>query len=269
MRVTALHTYPIKGCRRMDHGRASVEPWGLAGDRRWMVVDPTGEAITQREAPGLTGVRPDSRPDGVLSVRAAERPDLSVSEPADGPLVEVSVFGQPIVAAYAGDAARVWFSTALGRDARLVWLADPTQRPVYRDRPSVGRVSLADRFPLALANAASLDAVNGWLAAAGSAEGPLPMTRFRPNVVVAGAPPWAEDAWTGGRIRIGSAVFRVPGPIARCVVTTTDQETGERNHEPLRVLGRHRNVDQRLLFATGLVPDGPGEIAVGDLLEAA
>lgn len=267
MRVAALHTYPIKGCYRLDHDAAPVEPWGLAGDRRWMVVDADGEAITQREAPDLTGVRPAARPGGGLVVHAPDRPDLEVSEPVDGDVVPVSVFGQPVAATLAADEASAWFAKLLDRDARLVWLDDPTRRPVHRDRDSPERVTFADGYPVALTNTASLAALNDWLAEAGSPEGPLPMTRFRPNVVIDGAPAWAEDSWTGGRIRIGAVPFRVDGPIARCVVTTTDQETGDRGHEPLRILGRHRNVKQKLLFATNLVPDGPGTIALGDPVE--
>jgi uncharacterized protein YcbX len=267
VRVVSLHVYPIKGGRRIDQDRAAVEPWGLAGDRRWMVVDPDGEAITQREAPGLTGVQPAFRPGGGLVIRAAGRSDLDAPEPAGGELVPVSIFRQPLRATHAGAEAQTWFSSLLDRDARLVWLDDPTRRPVYRDRDSPERVNLADDFPVSLASTASLDAVNDWLLREGSPEGPLPMNRFRPNVVVSGAPAWAEDGWTGGRVRIGEVAFRVPQPIGRCVVTTTDQETGERGHEPLRILGRHRNVGRKTLFATNLVPDAPGVIAVGDLLE--
>jgi uncharacterized protein YcbX len=267
MRVTGLFTYPIKGCYRLAHDGARVQPWGLAGDRRWMVVDPDGEAVTQREAPALTAVRPSPRAGGGLVIRAVDRPDLEVPEPSGDDLVDVSVFGQPLAAAYAGDEAQKWFSALLERRARLVWLDDPRRRPVYRDRVSSERVSFADGFPVSLACVASLAALNDWLLAAGSPEGPLPMTRFRPNVVVSGSPPWAEDGWTGGRLRIGAVTFRVPEPIARCMVTTTDQETGERGSEPLRILGRHRNVEQRLLFATNLLPEAPGAIAVGDPVE--
>jgi hypothetical protein len=269
MRVSALHTYPIKGCYRLDLDDARVEPWGLAGDRRWMVVDADGEAVTQREAPALTGVRPAPRSGGGLIIRSADAPDLDVPEPAGGPLVDVSVFGQPLAATFAGDGARAWFSKLLDRDARLVWLDDPTRRPVHRDRESPERVTFADEYPVALTNTASLAALNDWLAEAGSPEWPLPMTRFRPNIVIDGAEPWVEDGWTGGRVRIGAVPFRVAGPIGRCVVTTTDQETGVRGHEPLRILGRYRNVNQKLLFAANLVPDARGRIAVGDPVERA
>jgi uncharacterized protein YcbX len=84
---------------------------------------------------------------------------------------------------------------------------------------------------------------------------------------VEGAPAWAEDGWVGGRLRIGEVTFRAPKPCGRCVVTTTDQETGARGHEPLRTLGRHRNIGGKLLFGLNLIPDATGEIRVGDEVE--
>jgi uncharacterized protein YcbX len=93
------------------------------------------------------------------------------------------------------------------------------------------------------------------------------MTRFRPNAVVAGAPAWAEDGWTGRRLRIGEVEFRMPKPCDRCVLTTNDQETGERGREPLRTLGRMRNINQELLFGMNLIPDNTGTLRVGDPVE--
>ena len=269
MHVAAIHTYPIKGCYRLDHDRAEVLPWGLAGDRRWLIVDAgTGRFVTQRETTALTGIRP-ALVDGALVLRAAGQPDLVVPEPSGAELMEVTVWSFTGAAAPAGPAADDWLSATLERKVRLVFLDDPTRRVV---NPEYGqpddRVSFADGYPLLLANTASLDALNDMILATGSWEEPLPMTRFRPNLVIAGAPAWAEDGWTGGRIRVGEVTFRVPKPCDRCVVTTTDQETGERGKEPLRTLARFRNVDQALLFATNLIPDNRGHIAVGDLVEA-
>jgi hypothetical protein len=90
------------------------------------------------------------------------------------------------------------------------------------------------------------------------------MTRFRPNVVVTGAPAWAEDDWVGRRLRIGEVTFRAAKACDRCVVTTIDQETGEKGRQPLFALGRHRRTEQGLLFALNLIPDGTGGIRVGD-----
>jgi MOSC domain-containing protein len=277
VRLTSVHTYPIKGCHRIDHDTADVDPWGLAGDRRWLVVDDAdGRSVTQREAPGLVTVRP-SVVDGVLRLRADGAPDLDLPEPAGEP-VPVAVHHVSLVATPAGPAADSWFTAVLDRKVRLVWLDDPTRRPIGGEyAEAADRVSFADGYPVLLANTASLGALNGWLLEDGSPEGPLPMDRFRPNLVVSGAEPWAEDGWPGRRLRIGSATFRAAGPCGRCVVTTTDQRTGERGHEPLRTLGKHRRglrvsggwrvgqdqVGGKLLFGTNLIPDGPGRVEVG------
>ncbi len=263
MRLASVHTYPVKGFHRVDHDGAQVEPWGLAGDRRWLVTDDAGRMLTQREEPRLTRCQP-SYVDGDLVVSARGRPDLHVPAKA-GELVEVSVFGTPVRLSRAGAAADAWLSETLGREVHLMYLDDPTRRPVdpRYGRPD-DRVSLADGYPVLLANPASLVVLNDWIAEGGSDEGPLPMTRFRPNVVVDGVPAWAEDGWVGRRLRIGAVTFRVPKPCDRCVVTTTDQETGERGREPLRTLGRYRKVGQALLFAMNLIPDRTGEIRVGD-----
>ncbi|WP_117666041.1 MOSC domain-containing protein [Micromonospora sp. MW-13] len=265
MRLAAVHTYPVKGCHRLDHDGARVEPWGLAGDRRWLVVDADGVGITQRETTALVGLRAVPRDDGLV-LRAAGRPDLDVAEPTGAPPLPVRVFRNrlPVPALPAGRAADDWLGALLGRPVRL---ARPTRHlaPGDRAHDTGDRVSFADEYPLLLAATASLDALNAWLAGAG--EEPVPMSRFRPNLVVTGIPAWAEDDWAGRRLRIGSARFRAAGSCGRCVVTTTDQETGARGKEPLRTLGRHRSIGGKLLFGLHLVPDGPGVVRVGDPVE--
>ena len=260
MRITALHTYPVKGCRRLEHDVALVEPWGLAGDRRWMMVDPDGVGITQRDTTRLTQLTVRARAGG-LELSAPGLPPLSVDEPADGAKEFVRVFRhQAAVPARIAESA--WSSAFLRQPARLVWQADPTRAVDSGGRPH-DRVSLADAHPMLLTAEASLAALNDWLVEAG--EEPVPMTRFRPNVVVAGVEAWAEDAWVGRRLRLGGTTVRVAEACARCVVTTVDQETGEKGREPLRMLGRRRRVDNRLLFGIKLIPDGPaGRLSVGD-----
>jgi uncharacterized protein YcbX len=275
MRIASLHTYPIKGCHRLDHDAARVEPWGLAGDRRWLVVDADGVGITQRTTARLVGLRP-LHADGGLTLRAVTPtgidvpalPDLAVAEPHDGDEVDVRVFSSEaaVPARLAADTAHAWLTELLGRPARLVWMADPTVREV---NALVGeehdRVSFADAYPILVATTASLAALGDWLQEAG--DEPVPMTRFRPNIVVDGATPWAEDDWFGRRLRIGDVVLRAAKPSDRCVVTTIDQETAEKGRQPLRILGVHRNSPLGLLFGMNLIPDGPddlGVIRVGD-----
>lgn len=267
MHVTGLHTYAIKGCYRTDVAEAIVEPWGFAGDRRFMIVDESYRMLTQREESGLVHIRPALDADQ-LTLRAAGHDDLVVDVVA-GELVDTNVHSSLVQGALVDEVADKWVSAVLGRPAHLLWLDDPTRRRINPDYSlDTDRVSFADGYPVLLANNASLDVLNDWLYEAQSLEGPLPMTRFRPNIVLGDAAPWAEDPWTGGRIRVGAITFRVPKPCDRCVVTTTDQDTGQRGHEPLRTLARHRNVNQGLMFATNLIPDGTGTIRIGDEVTA-
>jgi hypothetical protein len=263
VRVRSIHSYPVKSCRRLDHDRATVDPWGLTGDRRWLITDDQGVLLTQRQEPRLIEVRP-AIVGGALVLRHEHAPDLTLPA-VPGDLEPVTIWGSTVPVTRVGEHADVWLSATLDRKLRLYHLDDPTRRPVDPDYATPDdRVSLADGYPLLLTNSASLAALNDWLAEESPHEGPLPMTRFRPNVVVDGAGAWAEDGWLGGRLRIGALTFRAPKACGRCVITTTDQETGARGREPLRTLARHRKVKQDLLFGLNLIPDGTGGIAVGD-----
>ncbi|GIE95711.1 MOSC domain-containing protein [Paractinoplanes rishiriensis] len=270
MRITGLFTYPVKGCRRIEHDAAVVEPWGLAGDRRWLLVDADGVGLTQRDEPRIALLTVRERPGG-LELVAPGRPAFVVDEPVDGSVDGsgefVRVFrahaAAPARVAGSGDAA-AWVSAFLGRPARLVWQADPTGRSIPDREYATDPVNFADGFPLLAANEASLSALNDWLVESG--DDPVPMARFRPNVVIAGAAPWAEDEWTGKRLRIGDLTLRVANPCPRCVVTTIDQDTAERGRQPLFVLGRYRRFARGLLFARALIPMDPngGSLRVGD-----
>jgi uncharacterized protein YcbX len=238
-----------------------VEPWGLAGDRRWLVVDEEAKLITQREWPALGRIRPRLHAEGLV-LQAHGATVLDVPFPT-GATTDVEHFRDRIAATPAGDSADQWITQVIGRPAHLVYLDDPTRRPVDPQFAAPDdRVSFADGFPLLMTNEKSLEAVNDWLIEAG--DEPVAMTRFRPNVVVGGAPAWAEDDWVGGRIVIGGVTFRAPKPCDRCVLTTIDPETGEKGKQPLRVLGQHRRFPGGLLFGINLIPDGRGKIALGD-----
>jgi hypothetical protein len=267
-RVASIHVYPMKACRAVNVDQAQVEPWGLAGDRRWLLVDPAGRFISQREEQTLALVTvgyADSC--GTIAVSAAGHPARFVTPPSQAggaEMMDVTIWGEPVLAAAAGAQADAWFSGYLGHPVRLVYLDDPTRRPVDPEYGAAGDVvSFADGYPLLLTNASSLDALGDWLVESG--DEPVPMTRFRPSVVVAGPDPWAEDAWR--RVRIGPVSFRVAKPCGRCVVTTIDQDTAERGREPLMMLGRRRRFGQELVFGQNLIPDTPGRITVGDPVE--
>jgi uncharacterized protein len=263
--LASVHIYPLKGCRAVDLDESVVEPWGLAGDRRWMLVNSDCRFVSQREHPALARLIIRYGPGADITASSEGYPTMRVAVPGESPeLLKVTVWGSTVLSAAAGPEADAWFSDYLGEKVRLVYLDDPTRRAVDPDHGADGDVvSFADGYPLLLTNAGSLDQLGEWLTAAG--DQPLPMNRFRPNVVVDGYEPWAEDRWR--RIRIGSVSFRVAKPCDRCVVTTTDQTTGVRGRQPLRILAAHRRFGQKLIFGQNIIPDSPGRIRVGDPVE--
>jgi uncharacterized protein YcbX len=266
--LSGIYRYPVKSCRREELLHAEVEPWGLSGDRRWMIVDPGGSCVTAREYAQLVLV--DARLDGNgLLLRAPGRPELVVKAP-DTELVSVDVHGTELAATPAAPDVHAWFSELLGAPARLVYLDDATRR---RPSPNFStpddRVSFADAYPLLLTSVDSLAALNVAIAAgARAAEAPLPITRFRPNLVVSGAPAWAEDGWR--RVRIGSVTFRAVKGCDRCVMTLIDPETAAKGKEPIATLTKVRRWDGATWFGMQLIPASPAPgntVRVGDPVE--
>ncbi|MFF7299933.1 MOSC N-terminal beta barrel domain-containing protein [Streptomyces sp. NPDC008265] len=265
LHVQALHIHPVKSVAGFAPDAVAVEPWGLSGDRRWALIDTEGTVLTQRRHArlALAAARPAGA--GRIAVTAPGMAELVVEEPEPGPLEPVTLFGKKVDTVVAARSAADWFSAYLGEPVRLVHMDDPAvRRPVDPDYALPGEtVSLADGYPLLIATLASLDALNSLIAQGDHPEeGPLPMDRFRPNVVVSGAEAWAEDGWR--RVAIGDAVFRGARECGRCVVTTTDQATAERGKEPLKTLARHRRIGKSLAFGRLFVPLRLGTLRVGD-----
>ncbi|MEU3661864.1 MOSC N-terminal beta barrel domain-containing protein [Streptomyces sp. NPDC032940] len=265
-RLQSIHVHPVKAFRGLAPREAVVEPWGLAGDRRWMLVDDGGKVVTQREQPRLALAAAELLPGGGLRLSAPGMSPLTVPVPQAGSTVPVQLFRDKVETVPArDDAVHAWCGALLGAEVRLVYLDEPaTRRPVDPEYALPGEtVSFADGYPLLLTTTASLDALNSLIARGDhAAEGPLPMNRFRPNLVVTGTDAWAEDGWS--RLTVGEVSFRVAKPSGRCVVTTTDQNTAARGREPLYSLGRHRRIGRKLVFGQNLVPLGPGTVRVGD-----
>ncbi|MEU5090528.1 MOSC N-terminal beta barrel domain-containing protein [Streptomyces sp. NPDC021356] len=263
----SIHIHPVKAFRPVGLTEAVVEPWGLAGDRRWAVIDHGGKVVTQRQQPHLAKAAAELSPGGGLRLSAPGLDPHVVPVPQPGATVTVDIFGEKVEAVAAGAAAHAWCSALVGAEVRLVHMDDPAgRRPVDPDYARPGEtVSFADGFPLLITTLSSLDSLNSLIAEGDHAEeGPLPMNRFRPSVVVTGTAAWAEDDWQ--RIAIGEVTFRVAKPCGRCVVTTTDQTTAERGKEPLRTLGRHRRFGGSLVFGQNLVPESAGTLRLGDPL---
>lgn len=258
--LSDIHVYPVKAMRGHRLDEAIVEPWGVQHDRRWLLTDPTYTFLTQREHPRLALVNVQVQARGI-GVRAPEMAPLDVEIPeASAPKHTVRIWNDTVEAVQAGADADAWFSRFLGVPCHLVYLDGTAFRPVDA-RYAVGDdvVSFADAFPVLLTATASLEALNARL------DSPLPMNRFRPNLVVSGADPFAEDRWA--RIRIGSVLFHVVKPCARCVVTTVDQQTGVTGKEPLKTLARFRKRGSKVYFGQNLIPAERGTVRVGDRVE--
>ncbi|MEU5218714.1 MOSC N-terminal beta barrel domain-containing protein [Streptomyces sp. NPDC020807] len=264
--LRSVHIHPVKAMRALSRTDAEVQPWGLAHDRRWTVVDGAGKIVTQRKHPRLALASAEPTADGGVVLSAPGHPSLEVGVP-DAALgtITTEVFEDLVEAVPAGPEAAAWVSAYLGIDARLVHMDAPEhRRPVAPKYALPGEtVTFADGYPVLVATSASLDALNALIAQGDHAhEGPLPMSRFRPNLVVDGTEAWAEDGWT--RLSVGEVTFRVARDCGRCVVTTTDQDTAARGKEPLRTLARHRTVNRRTIFGQLLVPEHRGTVRVGD-----
>ncbi len=259
-RITSIHIYPIKATRGVPLGEAAVEPRGLAHDRRWLLVDEHDRFLTQRDHARLALVHVQVQPAG-LDVQAPSMEPLTVPYPGrDAARRPVRIWKDDVNAVEAEVAAHAWFSRYLGIDCRLVYMDEAAVRPVDPAYDTGGdEVSFADGYPLLLTSDASLADLNTRL------DAPVPMSRFRPNLVVSGFDAFAEDRWS--RVRIGEMFFHVVKPCARCVVTTIDQQTAVGGKEPLRTLNRFRRQNGKVYFGENLIPEAPGVIRVGDAVE--
>jgi uncharacterized protein YcbX len=257
IRLTGLNIHPIKSARGIALTESMVDAFGLRYDRRWMVVDESGRFLSQRSHPRLALVVP-SIDNGTLRVEAPGMPALKTPlHPKASVATTVTVWADSCPATWVGERAAEWFSDFLGLPCSLVHMADDVVRPANPAFAAPGvRVGFADAFPFLLISEESLADLNRRLA------DPLPMNRFRPNLVVAGGQPYGEDEWK--RIEIGDVRLEVVKPCERCMVTTTDQATGERGKEPLRTLATYRKVGNDVMFGQNVVHQNTGRLRVGD-----
>ena len=260
MYLSSLYVYPIKSM-----GGISLEAWdvdgrGLRYDRRWMLVDEDGWFISQRELPRMALISVRIEPDRLV-LNAPQMPSLELPlGPTADEIIPVRIWDDLVGSAPVGDDADRWFGEFLGVRCSLVFLPDESVRQVDPDYGEAGdQVGLADGFPFLLISEASLADLNARM------EHPLPMNRFRPNLVIGGCEPFAEDVWK--LIRIGSLTFRVVKPCSRCTITTVDQTTAAKSKEPLRTLASFRKVGNKVLFGQNLIHDGTGTLRTNDPVE--
>ncbi|MCY4205966.1 MAG: MOSC domain-containing protein [Bacteroidetes bacterium] len=261
MVLEGLYIYPIKSTHRVSQLRSRVELWGLASDRRWMMINEEGIFLSQREFPRMSLIQAVPRENNELFLTAmGQRPitvEIPKKEAAD---LRVSIWGDLVPAQIASHRVNVWLSDFLGRTVRLVYMDDPNTRMANSTFAKPGTtISFSDGYPLLCTTSASLRELNE------KSPTPVPMERFRPNVVISGGQPFDEDHWK--RLRIGEVTFAVVKPCARCVITTVDQNTAVQGKEPLRTLSSFRKRNGKVLFGENLVPENTGVIRRGDEVE--
>lgn len=260
--VTAINLFPVKSLGGIALSQAQIDQRGLLLDRAFMVVEPDGSFLTQRDIPEMALVEVEvlSFETGSIALSAPGMEPITIGgSEGETPATSVTVWGDACKAIDQGDEAGAWLGTFLGRDCRLVRMADSHRRPVRHEGEERNIIGFQDGYPLLIISEASLRDLNKRLPE------PVLMNRFRPNIVIEGCRPFQEDSLKS--IRIGSIRFDLLEPCARCTVTTIDQATAGRGKEPLRTLSSYRRKDNKVLFGMNAVHRDTGVVKVGDLVE--
>lgn len=257
--VSQIWVYPIKSLGGIRLSTTKVFPKGFEHDRRFMLVNSAGVALTQRTHPvlALFQVNIDG-PELVVqykthSIRIPATPEACM------PPSMVTIWDDSVRANEVGPEFSFWFSRLIGEDCRFMYFPESSPRPVDPQyQVDNEHVSLADAYPVLIIGQESLNELNSRLSS------PVPVNRFRPNIVFTGGNPFDEDQW--GEFAISSAEFIAVKPCARCVLTTVDQHTGEKGPEPLRTLAKFRTHNNKVLFGQNVLVKNPSEIRTGEQL---
>lgn len=259
--VQDIFIYPIKSLGGIRLLEAVVEEKGFQHDRRWMLVDEEGVFVSQRDYPQLALFSVDLG-ENELIVYQRKSKENSIQIPfgeASGPEVMVFIWDDQVLAKVVHPDISQWFSVVLGINVNLVVMPENSHRKVDARYAVNGEsVSFADGMPYLLIGQESLNDLNSKL------ENPVPMDRFRPNIVFTGGVPFLEDSLR--KIKIGAIDFQIVKPCARCVMTTVDQESGIKGKEPLKTLASYRTLNNKLYFGQNAVALQSGKISVGDLI---
>ena len=258
--LSQIFLYPVKSLAGIKIQRWPVDKNGLMYDRKWMLVDDDRQFLSQRRLPKMALIKPRIEQDRLI-ISAPGMPDLSLElQPDGGDDIEVGIWHDQCLAKTISNQADVWFSTFLECDCRLVYHPDDRQRQVDQRyaKPS-DQTAFSDGFPFLIVSENSLVNLNRVLPFE------IGINRFRPNLVIADCPAYAEDSWR--RIRIRDIEFRLPKPCSRCSVPGIDPETALSGKEPLATLNRLRRWENKIYFGQNALHSETGELAVGDTLE--
>jgi uncharacterized protein len=261
MYLTDIYIYPIKSLGGIRLNESVLEERGLKYDRRWMLVDKNGIFLTQRTLHQMALLQVELMADG-LNVFRKDDPEINILipfEPKTKELIPVTVWDDTVIGQLVDNSVSKWFTNQLNMDCDLVVMPESTQRklnPKYAVNNE--SVSFADGMPYLLIGQASLDDLNTKL------QDPVPMDRFRPNLVFSGGKAFEEDQWD--KVKIGKSLFKITKPCARCVMTTIDQKTGIKGKEPLKTLAKYRTVSNKVMFGQNMSLLEGLTIRIGDII---
>jgi uncharacterized protein YcbX len=255
--LSKIIIYPVKSLAGISLTHWQVTKTGFQYDRQWMLIDEQGQFLSQRRLPKMALIKTALTSEQLI-LSAPDQTDFTLSlSPADGEIIASTIWHDQCAARHVSREADLWFSRFLDTHCRLVYLPDDVIRPVDAKYAQVtDQAAFADGFPFLLIGENSLVALNQAM------QLDLPITRFRPNLVIAGSPGYAEDSWR--EIRIGAIDFRLPKPCSRCAVPTIDPETAQTGKEPLTTLNRLRKWQNKVYFGQNAIHNQCGTLTVGD-----
>ncbi len=255
--LSAIYIYPVKSFSGIAVDAWEVDGKGLKLDRKWMLVDREHQFLSQRRLPQMVQVETRIVADSLqLSAPGMGSISLPLTE-RQGPVISTTIWKDSCPATLVSDEVDQWLSDFLKTPCHLVFQADETVRQVDQNYASPGdKTNFTDGFPFLIIAENSLAALNRKMPT------PLPMSRFRPNLVISGCDSFAEDTWR--RISIGAITFRLPKPSGRCPVTTIDAQTARYGKEPLKTLSRFRKLGNKVYFGQNAIHEQPGILRIGD-----
>jgi len=260
-KLSEINIYPIKSLSGISLQSSEIEERGLKYDRRWVLVDETNTFFTQRDFPEMALINVVLEKDGLkLNYKMKDFGYLFIPFEFEHTKTDkVVIWEDKVIGEFYNKQIDNWFSDVIGIKCHLIKMPESTKRIVDRKYAEDKIVSFADGYPFMIIGQASLDDLNSRM------DIPLPMNRFRTNFVFTGGRPFEEDGWK--KFKIGDVIFEAVKPCARCVITTTDQETAERFKEPLLTLSKFRNFNNKVMFGMNLVCESIGLVSVGDKIE--
>ena len=261
LKLSEIYIYPIKSLGGIRLEKANITTRGLENDRRFMLVDENGQFLSQREYPQLAIFQTEIEGDflKITDKKTGQNLKVNLSPNSQSLALSVTIWDDTTTAIEVSQEASEWFSQALGIPARLVYMHEESQRKVESNYALTGDdiTSFSDGYPILIAGQSSLDDLNNRL------ENPVNINRFRPNFVFTDGEPFEEDAWH--EFTIGDVRFFGVKPCSRCIMTTIDQETGEKKgKEPLLTLNKYRKAGNKILFGQNVLVSELGTVSVGN-----